>query len=130
MGAVTLENAVRSLACDAIVDSVDAGAGAGKCEIRTAGGAVLLVSITLADPAFGAAANGVAALDVGTPPSGTAVATGTAAVAQFKDSNNNLKFSGSVTLPGGGGLVEIETTAIENSDTVTITGGSITVPAS
>lgn len=129
MGAVTLENAVRSLACDAIGNSLDAGSAAGYVEIRTSGGTTLLVSIDLNDPAFGAAVNGVKTLDVSPALSGTAVATGTAAVCRFYDSDDTLRFSGSVTLTSGGGLIEIETTAIEENDVITITGGTLTVPA-
>lgn len=128
MGAVTLENAVKSLACNAIVDSLDAGAAAGYVEIRTSGGTTLLVTIVLADPAFGAAANGVATLDVGTPPDGTAVADGSAAVCRFYDSDDTLRFSGTVGLTGSGAGVELETTNIETNDVVTITGGTFTVP--
>lgn len=70
--AITLVNAARSAACDAVVDLCDGGVGAGKLKLKSAGD-VLLCTITLADPAFGAAANGVATA-AGLPKSGTGLA--------------------------------------------------------
>ena len=59
----------RNAACDAIVDLVDGGAGAGTLAIRTgspptnpadADSGTLLGTLTFSDPAFGAASGGTA----------------------------------------------------------------------
>jgi hypothetical protein len=126
-----LANAVRSAMCDAAVDSLDAGSGAGKVKIYTTAKAALLVTITLNDPAFGSASNGVATVSTSpSAPSGTAVAGGTAAVAEFLDSDDNVKWEGTVTATGGGGALTIASTTISDGGTVQITGGTITMPAS
>ena len=77
--ATRLPTAARNAACDAVVDLLDAGAGAGTIKIYTgsqpasandAASGTLLATITLSDPAFGAASTGVATM-AGTPLSGT-----------------------------------------------------------
>ena len=87
----------------------------------------MLATITLADPAFGAASSGVAAL-ASLPKSGTAVASGTADNFQLTDSDDNVIFSGSVTATGGGGDIEIDDTGITSGDTVTCSAGGYTAP--
>jgi hypothetical protein len=124
-----IANAVRSAMCDAMVDSLDAGSGAGKVKIYTTAKGTLLATITLNDPAFGAASNGVATVDSDPTISGTAVAGGVAAVAEFTDSDDNIKFEGTVTATGGGGALTLASTTIANGGTVTIGGGTITIPA-
>lgn len=125
--AITLPNASRSAACNAVVDLVDAGSGAGKLVIMTSGDAVL-ATITLDDPAFGAASNGVAT-GAGTPL--TAVATGDGAAAKFQvtDSDDTVIWSGTVTATGGGGDVTFNTTSILTGQTVTVSSLSYTQPA-
>lgn len=127
----SIANAVRSGMCDALVAPIDAGAGAGKVKIYTAGKALLLVTITLNDPAFGAAVDGVSSISlVPSTPTGTAGNTGNAAVAVFTDSDNITAFEGTITVTGGGGAIEIASLVITSGQIVVITGGSITVPAS
>ncbi len=65
-----ITNAVASAACDAIVDAIDGGPAAGTIKIYSGtiptdadtaiGAQVLRATLTFSDPAFGAAANGVA----------------------------------------------------------------------
>lgn len=55
----TLPTAVRNAACNAIVDLLDAGSGAGYISFLTSGD-VEVARVTLSDPAFGDAAVGVA----------------------------------------------------------------------
>lgn len=95
-------------AADAIVDLIDAGAGAGRLEIRTGtqpavNGALtgtLLATITLSDPAFGAASasgSGGVATASGLPlEDSSADATGTAGYGALLDSNSNVIFTGGV----------------------------------
>lgn len=102
--AVTLATATRTVVCDAIVDLADAGAGAATIQIATTAFASILATITCADPAYGAAASGVAALS-GTPLQDTlADNTGTAAVWRLRDSNSVVVFDGPVATSGGGDI--------------------------
>jgi hypothetical protein len=134
--AITLATSARNAACDAIVDRLDLGSGAGTIQIRsgtrpatpndTATG-TLLATVTLADPAFGAAATGVATLT--DPASVTGAAAGTATWFRALDSDSNAVFDGSITATGGGGDLTLNTTTISVGLTVDITGGTITMPS-
>lgn len=124
--AITLSTAARNAACDAVVDLIDAGAGAGKLRIKDVSNNILC-SITLADPAFGAAATGVATA-AGLPKSGTGTAaagTGTAAT-QFDvvDSDDNVVWTG--TIPAN---LTLDNVSIAENQTVTITSWTHTQPA-
>jgi hypothetical protein len=64
-----ISTGTRNTACDAIVDSIDTGTGAGRIEIRVgspptnvadASSGTLLATLTFSATAFGAAASGVA----------------------------------------------------------------------
>jgi hypothetical protein len=135
--ATRLATATRNACCDSVVDLLDAGSGAGTIKIYSgsqpasandAPTGTLLCTITLADPAFGAASTGVATL-AGTPLSGTGVAAGTAGWARLADSAGATVMDGSVTATGGGGQVELATTTISVGVTVQITSGTVTMPA-
>jgi hypothetical protein len=135
--ATRIADAARNAAADAVVDRIDAGAGAGTLTIKTgtqpadaddAGSGTDLVVITLSDPAYGAASAGAAALS-GTP-SGTAIATGTAGWFRVEDSTGANVFDGSVTGTGGGGDLELDNTSIATGQTVTISSLGFSVPAS
>jgi hypothetical protein len=120
----TLSTAARSAACDAVVDLVDGGSGAGKLKIRTSG-AALLVEIDLADPAFGAASAGVAtAADL--PKAGVATGSGTADNAEVTDSDDTVIWSGTLAAMG----ITLDNTSINVDQTVTITAFTHTQPAS
>jgi hypothetical protein len=140
--ALTLATAVRNAMCDAAVDSIDAGSGPGKLRIysgtrpagpgSSVGAAVLLAEFALSDPAFdaaGTAGAGIATLDV-TPAvsDATADATGTATWGRFLDSDDNGKIDVSVGTSGAD--INLNTTSIVASAVVTITAGTITMPAS
>jgi hypothetical protein len=131
-----LATASRNAACDAVVDLLDGGSGAGTIKVYTgtqpstpndAATGTLLVTVNLADPATGAASSGVATL-AGTPLSGSGVATGTAGWARFADSAAAAVFDGVVTATGGGGQIELSTTSISTGVTVQITSGTVTMP--
>lgn len=138
MANLRLANATRSAMADGIDDQINAGAGAGLLRIydgsQPAGpdtavtSQTLLAEITLSDPAFGAASNGVITLS-GTPLSdASANATGTASWARFVDSDGNAKVDCDVGTSGA--TINLNTTSIVSGGTVTITSGTITVPAS
>lgn len=132
---LTLAVAMRNALCDLLADSLDAGAGAGKIEIRsgtrpadpdTTATGTLLATVTCIDPAFGNAATGAATLT--DPVAVTAVGAGTATWFRAMDSNNAAKFDGKVTATGGGGDLTLTTTAITVGLSVDITGGTLTQP--
>lgn len=100
-----LTNAAASAAADAVVDLVDAGAGAGKIRIYSGtppatadaalSGNTLLAELAMSDPAFGAASNGVATANAISNDT-AADATGTATFFRVLDSNNVVIFQGTV----------------------------------
>lgn len=128
--------AARNAGLDAIFDRANAGAAAGTIKIYTgaqpatadtAESGTLLVTFTLADPAFSAAASGVKDLDADPDLSATAAATGTAGWARCEDSDGNNVFDGSVGTSGAD--FTINSTSITSGQTVNLTLGSITDPA-
>lgn len=135
--AIRLSQAARNAAADAVVDLIDAGAGAGTLKIYTGAQPVdgdteatgtLLVTVAFADPAFGAAAAGVAtATD---PAAVTAVGTGTAASFVVEDSTGANVLNGTVTATGGGGDLQLSSTSLAVGITVDITGFTYTQPGS
>jgi hypothetical protein len=136
--ATRIPDAAQNAAADAVVDRIDLGAGAGTLKIFTGAqpadadtdpGGTLLVTVTLADPAYGAASAGSAAL-AGTPRSGTAAAAGTAGCFAVEDSNGANVFQGNVTATAGGGDLELDNTSIASGQTVNINSLSFSVPAS
>jgi hypothetical protein len=133
---ITLSNAARTAMCDALVDLLDGGSGAGYIEIRsgtrpatvaTAVTGTLLAEVTLEDPAFGAASSGAAT--VADPDSVTAAATGTATWFRAYNSDDVAVFDGKVTVTGGGGDLTLATVDLVSGLSVDITGGTITMPA-
>ena len=123
-----LANQTQQNACDAVVDFIDNGVGAGYIEIRsgsqpananlTATG-TLLATLTFADPAFGAAnTSGVAALDAAITGDTSADATGTATWARIFTSAAATVFDCDVNTTG----------ATINFDSVNfVTGGSVDI---
>lgn len=104
-----LTNAAASAAADAVVDLCDAGAGAATLRIydgtvpatadTALSGNTLLAQLTMSDPAFGAAANGVATASAITSDS-AADATGTASFFRILDSNGTVVIQGLVGTTG------------------------------
>ena len=90
--------ATRTALCNAAVDLVDGGSGAGKLKFLTSTDTVLC-TITLADPAFGAA-SGPSALLLGVPLTGTVTVAGTIAKFYFTDSADTTVIAGSVGTSG------------------------------
>lgn len=126
--------AARNDAADAITALLDAGAGPGYIEIRdgtqpadpdTAASGVLLATLTLSDPAFGAAASGTAtanaiASETNAPNSGTAT--------WFRayDSTAVAVIDGDVGTSGTD--MVLNTTTITAGDTVEVTEWTVTMP--
>lgn len=139
-----LANASAIAALDAVVDLIDAGAGAGVVNIydgtepadadAALSGNTLLASITLNDPAFGGATDntpGAIAAANGLPVTDTSAdATGTASFFRVLDSDSNVIMQGDVTATAGGGDMEINSTSIVAGAAVRITTFNATMPES
>jgi hypothetical protein len=123
---LTLATASRNAACKAVTDLVDAGAGAGKLKIKAS--STVLVTITLANPAFGAPSTGVATA-ASLPKSGVAANAGTADGYEITDGSDVVVASGSVTITGGGGDITLDNTSITVGQTVTLNTLTHTQPA-
>jgi hypothetical protein len=136
---LTLSNALRSAQANAVTALIDAGSGAGKCRIyngtRPAGPGTavttqtLLAQFTLADPSFAAAVNGVITLDATPQLTATGVGAGTATWARFCDSDDTAVIDCKVSGSGGGGDLILNTTTISVGLDLSITAGTITMPA-
>lgn len=130
-----LTNAVASAACDAIVDAIDGGAGAGTIKIydgtiptnadTALGAQVLLATLTFSDPAFGAASNGVATASAITSDT-SADATGTAAWARIATSVGTTIMD--CTVGTAGDDINFNTVSFVSGATVSITALTVTVP--
>jgi hypothetical protein len=125
-----LATSARNAAADAIGTLVDAGPAAGTLKIytgtqpatpNTAATGTLLATVTLVDPAFGAAATGVKTL--ADPPAATGVGDGTAGWFRIADSTGAAVVDGAV-----GSELTLSTNTISIGVTVDITGGTMTMP--
>jgi hypothetical protein len=123
--AITYANDVKTDRMQAVVDQVDAGAGAGKLEIGTAAMASVLATFTLADPS-GTVSGGTLTWDFDPDISDTSADnTGTAAAARIRDSDNNDVVTG-LTVGTSGTDIILDSVSITAGQTVTITAGTFT----
>lgn len=130
-----ISDLVRSAMCDAFVDKIDEGAGAGTLVIRTgsapaattdADTGTLLATLIFSDPAFGAASAGVATANNITSDS-SIDATGTAGYWRIKDSDAEVHAQGSVGTSGAD--INFNSLSFVSGGTCAITSLTITVPA-
>lgn len=137
---LSLPTASRNAAADAVVDRLDAGAGAPTIKVYSgskpasandAATGTLLVTFTLdGTAAFGAAGAttaGQADLDVSPAISATAAATGTAGWFRAADSDGNTVFDGTAGTTGTDLI--LNSTSITSGATVNLLSGSVTMPA-
>jgi len=119
--ALTHVTAIRNSLADLVVDAIDAGTGdtQGDLIVQTAADATLCTINLNAPPAFGAATGGTATAN-GLPKEGTCTGTGTAAKFRVRNRDNNEVFQGTVTATGGGGDMELSSTALVTNDVVRI----------
>lgn len=136
MANVRLPTASQNAACNAIVDLIDAGAGAGTIQIRSgtqpasandAATGTLLATLTFSDPAFGNASSGIAAASAITADS-SADATGTASWARVLDSDSNVIMDCDVGTSGA--TINLNSVSITAGGNVSITSMTVTMPAS
>lgn len=133
--AYRLANAIRTIACDAIVDAIDTG-GAGTLQVRTgaqptnvddAAQGTLLGTLTFGATAFGSAATGVATANAVTSDT-SADASGTAGHFRLLRGNGNIHSDG--TCGQGSGDLNFDNNVIVAGGVIAITSGTVTVPAS
>lgn len=124
--AVTHGSALRDTLCNAAVDSIDAGAGAGTLEFQTSGN-VEVATLTFSDPAFGAASSGTATASAITADS--SATGGTIAKAVMKDSDGTTRISCSVTATGGGGDIELNSVVVSAGQQVSVSSLTYSAPA-
>lgn len=121
----TLETATRNAACDAIVDLIDGGTGAGTLQFETSGD-VEVATLTFSDPAFGGASNGTATASSIT--SDTNATGGTVAQASIYDSDSTKIME--LTVGTSGNDINLSSLSVGAGDTVSVSSLTITVPAS
>ena len=121
----TLETAARNAACDAIVDLIDGGAGAGTLVFETSGD-VEVATLTFQDPAFGAAAAGVATR-AGSITDDTNATGGVVAQASFYDSNSAKILEATVATSGAD--INLSSLTVGAGDTVSVSTLTVTMPA-
>jgi len=122
---VTCTTAVKTARMTAVLGQIDGGAGAGKLEIGTTGMASILATITLNDPS--ATISGAVLTLSGTPKTVAATASGTAAAARIRDSNDTDVVTG-LTVGTSGSDINLDSTNITSGQNVTLTGGTLTHP--
>ena len=138
--AIQLSVGSRNAAANGVVGQVDAAVGAGRIIVYTgtppaaaadiATGTVL-VTFTLNDPAFTAAATGTASAVLTPAISATGTAAGTAGYYRIVDAAATpvVAWQGTVTATGGGGDMTMNTTTISVGLTVNLTALSYTQPS-
>lgn len=124
---VTLTDGARNAACDAVVDRIDVGStdANGDLVIMTSGD-VEVATLAMSNPAFGAAASGLAAAN--TISDDTNATGGTAAKFKFQDRDNAEVLQGTVSTSGAD--LNLSSIVIGAGDTVAISAFTVTMPAS
>jgi hypothetical protein len=124
--AVSHPTAVRTGIADFVVDQLDEGTPPGTLVFQTSGD-VEVATLTLANPAFGAASNAVAT--AGSITSDTSATGGTIAKARLKNAAGTDKIICSVTATGGGGDITLSSVSISAGQTVSVSSLTYTAPA-
>lgn len=120
-----LTTAARNAAANGVVDLIDAGASAGTLQFETSGD-VEVATCTFSDPAFGNAATGIATASAITDDSSATGGTVAQASAYDSDSNKVIEFS----VATSGSDIDISSTSVGATDTVSVSSLTVTAPAS
>lgn len=123
---ITHENPTRSALADLMTTREGTGAGANATLVFRAA-TTDIVTFALQAPTFGAAVNGTRTL-AGAPITQAAAAAGVVDNFQVKNKDAGLEWSGSITIVGGGGDIEITNTNIAAAQDVQL--ASLTYAAS
>lgn len=122
--AVVYSTAVKTARMTAVRDQIDLGTGPGVLQIGTTGMGTVLAEITLNDPS-GTVTNGVLTLSGFPKSDASANATGTAAAARIRDSNNTDVIT-QLTVGTSGTDIVLDNTSINAGQVVTINSATIT----
>lgn len=123
--AITHSSAIRTELAGLIRDSIDAGAGAGKCVILSPSN-VVLATIPWQVPC-GTVTGATLTFTITAAQQDPAIdQTGTAAKFSVQDSDNNEVFAGSISVTGGSGDMTVSSTAFVQGSPVNITGATYT----
>jgi hypothetical protein len=124
--AIIYSTAARNARLTGVVNTIDAGSGAGVLQIGTAAMATVLAEITLADPC-GTVTGGVLTFSGFPRSDSSANATGVAAAARIRDSNGADVITGlTVGMTGSGADIILDTTNIDTGEIVTLNSATIT----
>jgi len=124
--AVSYDNPTKQLRMQQVINQIDSGPAAGTLEIGTAGFASILATFTCNDPCGTVTGAGTDTLTFGgLPKSATASATGTAAVARFRDSTGTVRCTGLTVGTSGTDVIINPSTTITSGQTVDWTAGTI-----
>lgn len=124
--AVTHPTAVRTGLADFVVDQLDEGTPPGTLVFQTAGD-VEVATLTLGNPAFGAASGGTATATAITPDS--SATGGTIAKARLKNAAGTDKIICSVTATGGGGDIQLNSVVVSAGQQVSMSSLTYSAPA-
>jgi hypothetical protein len=123
---VTHPTAVRNGLADFVVDQLDEGTPPGTLVFQTSGD-VEVATLTLGNPAFGAAASGTATANAITADS--SATGGTIAKARLKNAVGTDKIICSVTATGGGGDITLNSVVVSAGQQVTMSSLTYSAPA-
>ena len=123
--AVTHAVAIRTLLADTVVDQLDLNTPPAKLVFQTSGGTTVS-TLTFSNPAFGAAASGVATASAITADS--SAVGGTVAKAELRQGGGTAIVLCSVTATGGGGDITLNSVVISAGQQVSITNLTYTAP--
>ncbi|MEY4441012.1 MAG: hypothetical protein RL442_12 [Pseudomonadota bacterium] len=124
--AVVYSTAAKNARLTAVVNTIDAGSGAGVLQIGTTSMGTVLAEITLADPS-GTVTGGVLTFSSFPRSDTSANATGVAAAARIRDSNGADVITGlTVGMTGSGADIILDTTNIDAGEIVTLNSATIT----
>lgn len=118
----TAVDAVRNAACDAVVDLLDDGQVLFENAASTA-----LANCVFGSPAFGAASGGTATANAVTDD--TAAVAGTVDRVVLRNSASTDQITGCTVSEGAGLDFNLSSTVFGSGDTVSVTGITITMPA-
>jgi hypothetical protein len=124
--AVTHPTATRTGLADFVVDQLDVNTPPGKIIMQTAG-SVTVATLTFANPAFGAAAAGVATANAIV--ADTNAVGGTIAKAELRQGGGTPIILCSVTATGGGGDIQLNSVVISAGQQVSLTSLTYAAPA-
>lgn len=120
----TLSTAGRNAACNAVVDLIDVSSP-GKLVFRTSGNTEV-ATLTFSATAFGSASTGVATANSIT--SDTSATGGTTTKATLEDGAASIVITATVGTSGSD--INLSSTSIGASDTVSVSSLTVTMPAS